>query len=64
MLDALRAALHYTYSFYPTDSVKQEVPLKVWQRPTYNWKLECENAPDGSKALAQAISELTASATA
>ena len=43
MLDVLRNSLHYTYTFYPSDEVKREVPLKIWQKPTYNWKLECEN---------------------
>ena len=62
VLDVLRDSFHYTYSFFPSDYVKQEVPLKVWQRPTYNWKLECENAPD--KALAAAITELQTSETA
>ena len=45
MLDRLRDSMHYTYSFYPNDDTKQEVPIKIWQRPTYNWKLECENRP-------------------
>ena len=43
VLDVLQRQLHYTYSF-PDDLVKKEIPLKVWQKPTYNWKLECENS--------------------
>ena len=56
MLDVLRSSLHYTYTFFPDDSVKKEVPLKVWQKPTYNWKLECENTPE--KTLVSAIEQL------
>ena len=43
VLDMLRGSIHYTYQFFPSDDSKKDISLKVWQRPTFNWKLACEN---------------------
>ena len=59
MLDILRETLHYTYSFYPSDESKKDISLNVWQRPTFNWKLECENTP--GTALTDALQQISQS---
>ena len=46
VLNQLQNQLHYTYSFFPDDDRKKEVPMGMYQRPTYHWDLECENGGD------------------
>ena len=52
-MDQLTAALHYTYTFFPDDKAKNDIPYYVFQKPVYNWKLACENDPQ--KNLANTI---------
>ena len=42
VLNALESQRSYTYSFYPDSSVKKDIFMNFYQRPVYNWKLECE----------------------
>ena len=45
----LEEHLHYTYSIFPSsEKVKSDVNLKFWQKPIYNYKLECELDPERS----------------
>ena len=55
MLDVLQNKMHYTYSFFPDDSIKKEIPMNFYQRPTYHWKLECEQG--GEHTVAAALQE-------
>ena len=36
---------HYTYSFFPSSEIKKDIPMKFYQKPIYNYKLECDNEP-------------------
>ena len=42
MLDKLEDTRTYTYSFWPNDEIKNEIEMKFYQKPIYNYKLECE----------------------
>ena len=33
----------YTFSVWPGSQIKKDVPYKFYQKPIYNYKLECEN---------------------
>ena len=44
----LRNAPHYTYNFFPNDDIKKEIPLHVYQRNVYNWKLSCNSNSETS----------------
>ena len=44
VLDPLQRSLLYTYSFFPDDSIKNDVELKVWQKHVHGWNLLCDNA--------------------
>ena len=41
ILDMLRDQPNYSEDFYPDDNLKQNVPLNVYSRNVYNWKLSC-----------------------
>lgn len=43
VLDILENSLHYTYSVYPGSSIKEKNEYKIYQRPTINWNIECED---------------------
>ena len=43
-MDPLQGSLLYTYSFFPDDSIKNDVTLKVWQKHVHGWNLFCDNA--------------------
>ena len=46
MLERLDNHLHYTYSIWPSSRfVKKNVEMKFYEKPVYNYKLECENDP-------------------
>ena len=57
VLHSLETQVHYTYSFFPDDNIKKEVPLNLYQRPTNHWKLECEFGPEGH-TVKEALREL------
>ena len=40
--------MHTSYSWFPSSHSKQEVPMKFWQRPNSNFKLECAEDPGRS----------------
>ena len=42
VLDKLRDQIHYTYSFFPSDDSKADVPMYIWQLPTYSYDLTCD----------------------
>ena len=42
VLDKLRDSIHYTYSFFPSDDSKAEMPMYIWQLPTYSYDLTCD----------------------
>ena len=49
MLEKLEKALHYTYSFWPSsEAIKKQVEMQFYQKPIYNYRLECELEPDKS----------------
>ena len=56
VLHSLQKQVHYTYSFFPDDNVKKDIPLYIYQRPTFHWKLECENG--GQNTVNAALDEL------
>lgn len=33
--------LTYTYDVWPSHEIKKDVPLNFYQKPIYNYKLEC-----------------------
>ena len=45
VLMRLDDTMHTSYSFFPSSHIKKEVPLKFYQLPIQNYKLECENEP-------------------
>ena len=52
VLQKLRNSHDYSSNYFPDDHVKNEIPLKIWSRSTYNWKLSCESQPETSLATA------------
>ena len=49
MLNSLDHHKHYTYSVWPSSyAVKSKVDLKFYQRPIYNYRLECAADPERS----------------
>ena len=49
VLNALESQRSYTYSFYPDSNVKKDILMNFYQRPAYNWKLECELKKEGNR---------------
>ena len=46
VLDRLeKESRSYTYSFWPSSAEKQDIELKFFQKPIYNYKLECQGDP-------------------
>ena len=43
--------MHTSYSFFPSSAIKKEVPLKFYQRPLTNYKLECDQQEERSLRL-------------
>ena len=49
--------LHYTYSVFPSGKeVKSKIQMNFYQKPIYNYKLECELDP--TRSMNSFISEL------
>ena len=46
VVEILDDTLHYTHSVYPSSlEVKSNVPMNLYQKPGYNYKLECQTDP-------------------
>ena len=57
VLNRLEESLHFTYSVWPSSEIKKNVPLNMYQRPIYNFKLECAN--DKARSMTSVIERLT-----
>ena len=56
VLDNLESMQSYSYSIWPTsEAVKKQIEMKFYQKPIYNYKLECEADP---KTSMQAVQDL------
>ena len=56
VLTRLDDTMHTSYSFFPSSAIKKEVPIKFFQRPQVNFKIECATDPTKSyEALQQAF---------
>ena len=53
ILDSLRGMPHFKQHFTPDVYVKKEIPLSIYSRNVYNWKLVCEQ--ESGRTLADAI---------
>ena len=40
--------MHTSYSFFPSSKIKQNVPMKIFQRPQSNFALKCANSKERS----------------
>ena len=58
VLDFLDEHLHYTYSVWPSSrAVKGNVNMNFYQKPIYNYKLECELSTEKSLAMFQTLTD-------
>ena len=46
VLNYVDQARSVTYSFWPSSEIKKDIPMKFYQKPAYNYKIECETSSE------------------
>lgn len=46
MLNYLDQGPSYTYSVWPSSEIKKDIEMKFYQKPIYNYKIECETSSE------------------
>ena len=46
VLDYVDQARSVTYSLWPSSEVKKDILMKFYQKPAYNFKIECETSSE------------------
>ena len=51
ILELLERNRQYTFSVFPGSSIKKQIKLNAYTRPTIPWKLECDNTEFDRKSI-------------
>ena len=57
VLNYVDQARSVTYSLWPSSDVKKDIPMKFYQKPAYNYKIECETSSE-AHSLAEFQAEI------